>query len=156
MDNDALVAALGRDADAAVRGYRAQVITEAWWRGLRLRAQTRPDADPIDIRLSFQYCVGRADLAGRTLRWSAAHGWSSSHVVANAPLSFYAGSPAAPLLLVPHAWEVVAWAGGECEGPATPPLGVDLDEDPRAIRRLIECIPHGEDGMAPELDTRSG
>jgi hypothetical protein len=99
--------------------------------------------DPIDIRLTFLHCPGRADLAGRTLRWCPAHGWSVSHRTANAPLSYYAGPVATPLLLVPAAPEVVDWATGEFDGLATPPVGVDLDDDAEAIHRLLGYLDDG-------------
>lgn len=153
MNNDALVAALGRDAVTAVDGYRRRVISEAQQRGLRLVSERLPDvgnvaadadsADPIDIRLAFLHCPGRADLAGRTLRWCPAHGWSLSHRAANAPLSYYAGPMATPLLLVPTAPEVVDWATREFDGPATPPVGVELDDDAEAIHRLLGCLDDG-------------
>jgi len=158
MNNDAFVAALGRDAATAVYGYRQHVISEARQRGLRLvsdallnvgdvAANADSDdvdsVDPIDIRLTFLHCPGRADLAGRTLRWCPAHGWSLSHRMANAPLSYYAGPTATPLLLVPAAPEVVGWATGEFDGPATPPVGVELDDDAAAIHRLLGYLDDG-------------
>jgi hypothetical protein len=158
MNNDAFVAALGRDAVTVVHGYRQHVISEAQQRGLRLVSETPLDVghaaadagsddldnvDPIDIRLTFLHCPGRADLAGRTLRWCPAHGWSLSHRTANAPLSYYAGPIVTPLLLVPTVLEVVDWATGECDGPATPPVGVDLDDDAEAIRRLLGYLDYG-------------
>jgi hypothetical protein len=158
MNNDAFVAALGRDAATAVHGYRQHMISEAQQRGLRLVSEALPDVghgavdadsddldsvDPIDIRLTFLHCPGRADLAGRTLRWCPAHGWSLSHRTANAALSYYAGPMATPLLLVPAAPEVVDWATGEVDGPATPPVGVDLDDDSEAIHRLLGYLDDG-------------
>lgn len=150
MNNDALVAALGRDAAIAVRAYRLHVIREAERRGLRLVEEAVPDAaqgfaeartvDPIDIRLTFLHCPGHAELAGRRLRWSPEHGWSLSHRAANAPLAYYAGPQATPLLLVPPAQDVVDWAIGEFDGPARPPVGVELDDDPEAIRRLLDPV----------------
>ena len=89
MNNDALVAALGMDAVAAVHGYRRLVLAEAERRGLRLVSEALSEIvrdcaqahiiDPIDIRLSFRHCPGRPELAGRVLRWGPAHGWSVSH-----------------------------------------------------------------------------
>jgi hypothetical protein len=153
MNNDAFVAALGRDAAPAVHGYRQHVIAEAQRRGLRLVSEALPDVgnvaadadsvDPIDIRLTFLHCPGRADLAGRTLRWCPAHGWSLSHRTANTSLSYYAGPMATPLLLVPAVPEVVDWATGEFDGPATPPVGVDLDDDAEAIHRLLGYLDDG-------------
>ena len=153
MDNDALVAALGADAVAAVTGYRLSVIAEAERRGLRLIGRTLPDEDPLDIRLAFLHCPGRPDLAGRTLRWDPAHGWSLSHRTANAPLSHYAGPRATPLQLVPTVAEVVRWAVGECDGPATPPVGIELDDDPRAIHRLLGFVDTAEQ---PTIGGRHG
>jgi hypothetical protein len=150
VNNDALFAALGVDAGAAVNGYRLDVISEAERRGLRLVSEALSDvvqvfaeignADPIDIRLAFLHCPGHPELAGRTLRWGPAHGWSLSHRAANAPLSYYAGPGASPLLLVPTAPEIVEWAIGACDGPGRPPVGVELDDDPEAIRRLLSFI----------------
>jgi hypothetical protein len=150
VNNDALFAALGVDAGAAVNGYRLDVISEAERRGLRLVSEAHPDvvqvfaeignADPIDIRLTFLHCPGHPELAGRTLRWGPAHGWSLSHRAANAPLSYYAGPGASPLLLVPTAPEIVEWAIGACDGPATAPAGIELEDDPEAIRRLLSFI----------------
>lgn len=153
MNNDAFVAALGRDAVTAVHGYRLHVISEAERRELRLMSEALADVgslsseadslDPIDIRLTFLHCPGRADLAGRTLRWCPAHGWSLSHRTASAALSYYAGSTATPLLLVPAPSEVLDWATGEFDGPATPPVGVDLDNDAAAIHRLLGYLDAG-------------
>lgn len=150
MNNDALVAALGADAVAAVNGYRLDVISEAERRGLRLVSEPLSDVvqvsaevpivDPIDIRLAFLHCPGRPELAGRTLRWGPAHGWSLSHRAANAPLSYYAGHGAPPLFLVPTAADVVQWATGDGDGPGKPPVGVELDDDPEAIHRLLSFI----------------
>jgi hypothetical protein len=150
VNNDALFAALGVDAGAAVNGYRLDVIFEAERRGLRLVSRAPSEvvqvsaeidnAEPIDIQLAFLHCPGHPELAGRTLRWDPARGWSSSHCAANAPLSYYAGPGASPLLLVPTAHEVVEWAIGACDGPATAPVGIDLDDDPEAIRRLLSFI----------------
>lgn len=162
MDNYALVAALGADAMAAVKGYRSRVVSEAGRRGLRLVVEPSTDlvqdcadaraADPIDIRLRFVHCSGRADLAGRTIRWCPARGWSLSHYSANAPLSYYAGPYASPILLVPAAPAVVDWAAGACDGPAAPALGVELDDDPEAIRRLHSYAdrPDGPLSVAPD------
>lgn len=172
MNNDAFVAALGRDTAAVVRGYRQHVISAAQGRGLRLvsdalldvghsadAGSVDPDCgDPIEIRLTFLHCPGRADLAGRTLRWSPAHGWSLSHRAANATLSYYAGTAATPLLLVPAAPEIVDWATGELDGPATPPVGVELDDDAEAIQRLLGYLDDGRQrarvGGAADLAAR--
>lgn len=151
MNNDALVAALGTDAVAAVHGYRLRVISEAERRGLRLVSEPLSEIvqlaaevriiDPIDIRLTFHHSDGRGDLAGRLLRWAPAHGWSLSHIATNAPLSYYAGPAAGPLHLVPHPAHVVEWAATtELDGPATPPVGIELDDHPDAIKRLLGFI----------------
>jgi hypothetical protein len=149
MDNDALVAALGQDAAAAVHRYRLAVISAAGRRGLRLACETTSDrdsgqrpgwvdpADPLDIRLVFLHCPGRTELAGRTVSWCPGHGWSMSHRAASAPLSYYAEPQAAPLDLVPDAADVLQWATGEFDGPSVPPVGVELDDDPRAVQRLL-------------------
>jgi hypothetical protein len=150
MNNDALVAALGMDAVAAVDGYRRAVVAEAERQGIRLVSgalsaivRDRGQAhiiDPIDIRLGFGHCPGRPELAGRELRWDPAHGWSISHGTAGGPLAHYAEPGSAPLLLVPTAPEVVLWATEEIDGPVAPPTGVELDDDPRAVRRLLAFI----------------
>jgi hypothetical protein len=41
---------------------------------------------------------------------------------------------------VPTAAEVLVWATNGFDGPAAPPAGVDLDDDPRAIRRLLTPV----------------
>ena len=153
MNNDALVAALGMDAVAAVGGYRRAVAVEAERQGVRLVSGALSAivrdcgqahiVDPIDIRLSFGHCPGRPRLAGRVLCWGPAHGWWLSHRTAGAPLAHFAGPGATPLLLVPTAPEVVLWATGELDGPATPPVGVELDDDPQAVRRLLGFIAAG-------------
>lgn len=146
MNNDALVAALGMDAVAAVHGYRRQVVMEAEQRGTRLVSAELSAIvlscaqahiiDPIDIRLTFEDCPGRPKLVGRVLRWGPAHGWSVL-LPAGARLAHYAGPGAEPILLVPTAPQILAWATGPGDGPVTPPAGVELDDDPRAIRRLL-------------------
>ena len=134
VDNDALVAALGRDAATAVACYREQVVTEAARQGLPLRGG--PLVDPIDIRLRIGPCRRRPWLAGRQLCWSPSTGWSITHR-AGTPYAYYAGPSATPLAMVPTAVEVVRWAAGAIDGPAAPPFGVELDDDPRAIQRLL-------------------
>jgi hypothetical protein len=146
MNNDALVAALGMDAVAAVHGYRLAVCAEAAERGLFLISEPLSDVavaagisvivDPIDIRLAFAHQRGSA-LADRTLTWNPAHGWAMSHRTATGPLSFCAGPAAAPLDLVPTPPQVLDWAVGEPNGNRVPPKRVDLDDDPEAIRRLL-------------------
>lgn len=149
MDNNALVAALGPDATAAVHGYRLQIIVEAERRGLRLadRAATslaRGDgagaADPIDIWLTFVQPNTNGRLAGRLLRWNPSHGWSGSPSVGHQPTSYYAGPAAAPLQLVPTAAEVLDWVTGKRNGSPTAPDGVELDDDMEAIHRLLGFI----------------
>jgi len=152
MNNDALVAALGMDAVAAVHGYRQQVISEADRRGLRLVSEALSDVvqlstevytvvDPIDIRLAVLPRRGRGDLADPMLRWDPAHGWSLSYRGEHSPRDHYAGTHAAPLDLVPTAAEVVAWAisvlDGHTVGHRAPPRHLDLDDDPGAIRLLL-------------------
>ncbi len=154
MNNYALVAALGMHAAAAVHGYRLQVISEAERRGLQLVSKAPPDVaprctdarlvDPIDLRLTFLHTPGRADLAGRMLRWCPAHGWSLSCTGAHPPFRYYAGLHAAPLHLVPTASEVLEWAIGVLDGPtaghSAPPWRVELDDDPKAIQRLLSFV----------------
>lgn len=150
MNNDALVAALGMDAVAAVHGYRKRVVAEARLHGLRLVSDPLSTivrdsgralvVDPIDIRLVFRHCPGRPRLAGRVLRWGPAHGWSMAHHTAGAAAAYLAGPAATPMRLVPTAPEVVLWAGGPGEGPTAAPVGVELDDDPGAIRRLLGFI----------------
>lgn len=159
MNNDALVAALGADAVAAVHGYRLQVISEAERRGLqlvsdalcgvvRLSADVFLVVDPIDIRLTFGHVPGRADLAGRRLTWGPGHGWSHLGTRARPRLSFYAGPHTVPLQLVPNPSNVLDWAtdltADRADRPvpdhSVPPSGVELDDDPEAIERLLGFI----------------
>ncbi len=154
MNNYALVAALGTDAVAAVRGYRLQVISQAQRHGLTLVSEALSDVvqlpvgallvAPINIRLIFLHNPDRIDLAGRMLKWNPAHGWSLSRGGAYAPLSYYAGSDATALHLVPTAAQVIEWATSNPSAPPSegprPPTGVELDDDPRAIHRLLGFI----------------
>ncbi|WP_214370585.1 hypothetical protein [Pseudonocardia sp. H11422] len=158
MNNDALVAALGMDAVAAVHGYRAAVISEATRRGLRLVSGSLSDVvqpavgvyivGPLDIRLTFRRGPGRADLDGRALQWSPEHGWSLCRPSTQLPVRYYAGPRAVPLQLVPTAPDVLDWAIADPDRPtsrcsALPPDGVALDDDPAALHRLIDFIdPH--------------
>jgi hypothetical protein len=151
MNNDALVAALGMDAVAAVHHYRQQVISEAERRGLRLvnaapsgLAQFTTNVrviDPIDIRLTFLHSVNRGNLTGCMLSWCPAQGWSLSRPGTRPDRNYYAGPRAAPLQLVPTASEVLEWASDVLDDPVAghfaPPRGVELDEDPQAINRLL-------------------
>ena len=134
MDNDALVAALGRDAATAVACYRERVVAEAARQGLPLRGS--PLVDPIDIRLRIGPCRRRPWLAGRQLCWVAVDR-VVDHAPGGQPYAYYAGPCATPLAMVPTAVEVVRWAAGAIDGPAAPPFGVELDDDPRAIQRLL-------------------
>ena len=151
MNNDALVAALGMDAVAAVHGYRLRVISEAGRRGLRLISEALSDMgqlssavhvviDPIDINLVFVDNSSRAGLAGRMLTWGPAHGWALSRP-GDPPLSYYASPRACPLHLVPTASELLAWVTDELDGRqtghSTPPRSLELDDDPAAILRLL-------------------
>lgn len=160
MDNDALVAALGPDAVAAVHGYRLAVLAEAERRGLRLVSDplsgvaTTPDGgcaviDPIDIRLTFLHSRHRPDLAGTTLAWGPARGWSASHRTASGPLRSCAGPGAAPSDLVPSPQQVLDWASSDDRGAAAPPVGVELDDDPAVIRRLLGFADPQEDLPVP-------
>ena len=63
VNNDALVAALGRDAVTAVACYRERVVAEAARQGLRLVGG--PLVDPIDIRLRIGPSRRRPWLTGR-------------------------------------------------------------------------------------------
>ena len=137
VNNDALVAALGQDAVTAVTCYRELVVAEAAAQGLRLIGG--PLVDPIDIRLRVGPCRHRPWLAGRLLCWGPATGWSITHR-AGEPCAYYAGPSATPLWLVPPAVEVVRWAAGAIDGPAAPPVGVELDDDPRAIQRMLAFV----------------
>jgi hypothetical protein len=155
MDNDALIAALGVDAVAAVRGYRTAVVTDAARRGLVLTSSALTDPTrtatetrvihPVDIRLTFARGGVRADLSGRLLRWSPATGWSAAVLANAASVRYYAGRDTVPLSLVPTAAQVLDWAiRGLATAPARhsshPPGGVDLDDDPAALLRLIDFI----------------
>lgn len=149
MDNNALVAALGPDAVAAVHGYRLAVLAEAERRGLRLVSGAVSGVaptpgggfvviDPIDIRLTFLHSRHRPDLAGTTLTWGPARGWSSSHRTASGPLRSYAGPAATASDLVPTPFQVLDWASTDARCAAAPPVGVELDDDPVVIRRLLD------------------
>jgi hypothetical protein len=161
MDNNALVAALGPNATAAVHGYRLQIISEAERRGLRLadqaaiivaRADGAGAADPIDICLTFGQTPTGGRLAGRILRWNPSHGWSLSPTVEHQPVSYYAGPAATPLQIVPKAAEVLDWATGKCNGSSTAPGGVELDADLEAIHRLLEFTDSHQQTPLPEAE----
>jgi hypothetical protein len=134
VNNDALVAALGRDAVTAVTCYRERVVAEAARQGLRLVGG--PLVDPIDIRLRIGPSRRRPWLTGRSLCWAPATGWLITHR-AGEPYAYYAGPCATPLSMVPTAVEVVRWAAGTIDGAAAPPFGIELDDDPLAIQRLL-------------------
>jgi hypothetical protein len=109
-------------------------VAEAARQGLSLRGG--PLVDPIDIRLRIGPCRRRPWLMGRQLCWAPATGWSITHR-SGSPHAYYAGPTASPLTMVPTAVEVVRWAAGTIDGPAAPPFDVELDDDPRAIQRLL-------------------
>ena len=88
MNTDALVAALGADASAAVHRNRLDVMSEA------RRCGPRRVDEPLARRV-----IGRS-------------------------------APA----------EVLDRATSGFDGPAAPPAGVDLDDDPRAIQRLLTRV----------------
>jgi hypothetical protein len=136
VNNNALVAALGSDAAAAVHGYRLAVVQEARVRGLTLRtARTGPGTDPIDIRLVFADGPA-APLTGVVLAWGPQRGWSTTGTADPGP-RYLAGPLAWPLDLVPTPSDVLRRIiAGEC-GSKVPPLDVELDDDPAAIRRLL-------------------
>ena len=135
MDNNALVAALGSDAVAAVHGYRLEVVEEARLRGLTLRsAPTGPGIDPLDIRLVF--ADGPAGALTGVLVWSRiAAGRSPGTPPIRRRATWRARRPAAgPRAdsgrrpVPPHRRSARLEA---------PPLDVELDDDPAAIRRLL-------------------
>jgi hypothetical protein len=144
MDNNALMAALGIDAVAAVKGYRAAVVSEATRRGLRftggaLAGPAWPRGlDPLNIRLTVDD-ADRADLAGRMLGWSAATGWWRRCPRTRDRVRFYAEPKAHPLHLVPSPPEVVDWAIAGL-GNVEPPVGVELEDDPAALHRLLGFV----------------
>ena len=151
MNNDALVAALGLDAIAAVHGYRLAVLTEGKRRGARLVSEALSDVvpissgvcvviDPIDIRLTFTEHRYQPNLTGHTLTWNPSRGWSLRGPSLGDPQSFYAGPPAMPLDLVPTPMQVLDWASAPQPGTIPPPTGIDLDDDPDAISRLLGFI----------------
>ena len=151
MDNNALMAALGMDAVAAIRGYCSAVVADAARRGLRLGAGSFSGpvrsrvADPLDIRLTV-HDTDRSELAGRALGWSAASGWWLRCHGPRDRVWFYAGRTAHPLHLVPTPPAVVDWATagpGVLTRHADSPTGVDLEDDPAALHRLIAFLdPH--------------
>jgi hypothetical protein len=152
MNNNALVAALGSDAVAAVHGYRFAVIEEARVRGLTLRpARTGPGSDPIDIRLVFADGPA-APLTGMVLAWGPQRGWSTAGGVADPAPRYLAGPLARPLDLVPTPAEVLLRVTGPGRGSRVPPLGVELDDDPVAVRRLLRFATARRDRSSDALD----
>lgn len=138
----ALVAALGMDATAAVRGYRLRVIAEAERRGLRLTSVPVPDVMQcsMQIRLAFLRSDGYADLAGRELRWSP-------RMAGRYPTPERTSRRATTPVPMPSHWTScpsLAWATGDINGPAAGhsgrPMGVELDDDPEAIQRLLGFV----------------
>ena len=151
MNNDALVAALGLDAVAAVHGYRLAVLAEGQRRGARLISEVLSDVvpissgvcvviDPIDIRMTFAEHRFRPHLADHTLTWNPSRGWSLSGPAPGDPQRFYAGPAAMPLNLVPTPMQVLDWVAAPQTGTTAPPTGIDLDDDPDAISRLLGFI----------------
>jgi hypothetical protein len=113
MNNDALIAALGLDAVAAVQGYRLAVFSEAQQRGVSLVSEALSDVvsissgvciviDPIDIRLAFTGDGVEQITAGASLTWNPAQGWCFIPP-GGMPARFYAGPAATPLDLAPEA-----------------------------------------------------
>jgi hypothetical protein len=153
VNNNALVAALGSDAVAAVHGYRLEIVEQARLRGLTLRpARTGPGTDPIDIRLVFADGPG-APLTGVVLAWSPERGWSTAGSAADPSPRYLAGPLARPLDLVPTPADVLYRLTGQARGSKVPPLDVDLDDDPAAIRRLLRFATarHGRSSDALSL-----
>ena len=151
MNNDALVAALGLDAVAAVHGYRLAVLAEGRRRGARLVSEALSDVvpissgvcvviDPIDIRLTFAEHHSRPELACHTLTWNPSQGWCLSGPAPADPQRFYAGLTAVPLDLVPTPAVLLDWAADARTGATAAPTGIDLDDDPAAIGRLLGFI----------------
>lgn len=137
MNNNALVAALGSDAAASVHGYRLAVVDEARARGLALRpVRTSPGADPIDIRLVFADGPGGA-LTGQVLSWGPARGWSIARSADDPSPRYLAGPLARPVDLVPTPADVLDRITRGRRGSTVPPLQVELEDDPAAVRRLL-------------------
>lgn len=146
MNNNALVAALGSDAVAAVHGYRLEVVEEARKRGLTLRpVLAGPGTDPIDVRLVFADGPAGA-LTGHVLTWSPERGWSFARSVADASPRYLAGPLARPVDLVPTPAEVLDRIISGRRGSTVPPLDVELDDEPAAIRRLLQFATTGRGG----------
>ena len=135
MNNNALVAALGSDAVAAVHGYRVAVVDEARGRGLTLRpARTSATTDPIDIRLVFADGPGGA-LPGQVLTWGPQRGWAMARAAADPSPRHLAGPLARPLDLVPTAADVLDRVTGGRHGRAAPPAGCCGSRRPAATGR---------------------
>ena len=152
MNNNALVAALGSDAAAAVHGYRVAVVDEARVRGLTLRAaRTSAAADPIDIRLVFADGPGGA-LTGQVLTWGPERGWSIARTAADPSPRYLAGPLALPIDLVPTPADVLDRVTGGRRGSTVPPLQVELDDDPAAVRRLLRFATARRNRSSDALD----
>jgi hypothetical protein len=93
--------------------------------------------DPIDIRLNVIGPAG-SGLAGRTLAWDPSQGWSLSRP--GAALAFFAGPAATPMDLAPTPANLMDWVADGAVAAATPPAGVELDDDPVAVGRLLGFI----------------
>jgi hypothetical protein len=155
VNNNALVAALGSDAVAAVHGYRLAVVEEARVRGLTLRpARTAAGTDPIDIRLVFADGPA-APLTGQVLAWNPERGWSTTGSPTDPSSRYLAGPLARPLDLVPTPADVLHRVTGGARGSKVPPLDVELDDDPVAIRRLLRFATARRD-RSPDALSLSG
>jgi hypothetical protein len=152
VNNNALVAALGSDAVAAVHGYRVAVVDEARVRGLTLRpARTSAAADPIDIRLVFTDGPGGA-LTGQVLTWGPERGWSIARTAADPAPRYLAEPLARPIDLVPTPADVLDRVTGGWRGSTVPPLQVELDDDPVAVRRLLRFATARRNRSSDALD----
>ena len=118
-------------------GYRLEIVEQARLRGLTLRpARTGPGADPIDIRLVF--ADGRAaPLTGVVLAWSPERGWSTAGSAAVRRRATWRARSPGRVDLVPTPADVLYRLTGQARGSKVPPLDVELDDDPAAIRRLL-------------------
>ena len=137
MNNNALVAALGSDAVAAVHGYRVAVVDEARARGADPATRPdlghhRPDRHPARLRRRS----GRR-AHGQVLTWGPQRGWAIARAAADPSPRYLAGPLARPLDLVPTAADVLDRVTGGRRGSTVPPLQVELDDDPAAVRRLL-------------------
>lgn len=148
MNNDELAAALGMHANAAVRGYERAVICEARRRDMLLTGEPRhhnlaPPApvamqlavDPIDIHLTLASPPA-------VLAWVPATGWWLTRAHSHPRIAYYIGPGARPLQLVPTHDNLLRWVlavlTGITAGHPRPARAVHLDDDPAAIRRLLD------------------